>query len=154
MPPFEIISNVDLIEKLISPPGRIVSRLILGDKMPANKSEIDKSILDPARRYHISGSIGFMDYYTGLKPIPISVKDIAEGAETLLSLVVLSAGVEPEYEGKGYFKFMMEYATQVAVEKKCSAIWLDTILDPRIREWEEKIGYAPFYEHLILRLKP
>ncbi|TAL48303.1 GNAT family N-acetyltransferase, partial [archaeon] len=138
------VDNVEVHEfladyKVCSEP---VYRVALGKLIPARERKTFRPVY--FAEHDKTGSVGFMDVVIRYWELPKHGSDWSE-RERVKTLTLLSIGIEPQYRGRGFARFLKQRAEQIAREWDLDVVVGDNIQNPIMIELNRKMGYTLLY---------
>lgn len=134
-------------------------RVSLGELIPERMRKTYR-ISSYDRPYNQSGSIGFMDLTIrehlvpkeGVSPIPASIENdvfrphfLAKDYEIIQALTILVIGIESSYRRRGYARFLVERAEDLAMEWGLGKVVADSIQNDHMRKFHYRNGYTLYH---------
>lgn len=105
--------------------GQRVYRVTLGNLIP----ESDRKIF-PEHGDNLTGSMGYIDMIFNYVSIPKKIKRTLNISENEIVTNLLYVGVEPNYQGNGLSKKLLELGEELAKNKNSSGIYVPSIQHP------------------------
>jgi len=126
--------------------GKQANRLLLGEPMPI----IDSNLRIEGKLLNIpgttTGSIGFFDYlFSEEMTLPESIE--TGKIARLKALRVPYLGIEPPFQGNGFLSLIMGKLEQIAMEKRCRAVTIEEVKNPKLIIWGNRHGYKPYWDY-------